>query len=237
MAIDRVEHDGFSSGAAKGRMGPPRYIGGAMKNAAYRGAGRLRHRYNPPVRAGGILVKAGLCAAVCAGVLLLRWAQAPQDVIPVGSLRQSAQGAEAGLPYDDSLGRLQFVELPSIIEVFASAAGPNLGLDFEAASLDSESMVATLSLNHSQSLGAPGACRVKVRGQDPALGAYVRLAMADADAEVVYYGLTDISVEEGQQLNLGDTLAQIDTQVHLAVYEAGRPTDPLEYFGLEAGKV
>lgn len=240
MSMDRMEHAGFTSGEAKGRMGPPRYVAGAVSSAARRRAGRIRRAAPTPPRAGGMLVKAGLCAAVCAGVLLLRWAQAPAQAVPTGSVRQAVNGAGAAEGegvYDNTLGRLQFVELPSIIEVFSRSAGPELGVDYEAASLDGDTLLATLTLDHAQDITAPAACKVKETGEDPALGQYVRLAMQEADNEVVYYGLSGVVVEEGQLLCAQDTLAQAEAKLSLAVYSAGRPEDPLAYFGLKTGQV
>ena len=44
-------------------------------------------------------------------------------------------------------------------------------------------------------------------------------------------------MEEGQQLAVKDTLARAEGSLVLAVYDAGRPTDPIAYFGLDAGRV
>ena len=68
-------------------------------------------------------------------------------------------------------------------------------------------------------------------------GSYVRLVLDGKDQEVYYFGLSEISVEVGQSLKVGDTLGKGEATLHLAVYEAGRPTDPLAFFGLEKAKV
>lgn len=240
MSIDRMEHTGFTSGEAQGRVRVPRYIGGALGDSARKSARRIRHRTYAAPRASGILVKAGLCAAVCAAVLLLRWAQNPEAILPDSSgLRQalSTAGETLGEGIDDTLGRLRFVELPSIIQVFSATAQPDLGVAYESASLDGDSLLATFTLGRAQPIYAPAACKVKEMGEDPALGPYLRLSLVDADNELVYYGLTQISVEEGQQLAVKDTLAQAEGSFMLAVYSAGRPTDPLAYFGLDKESV
>ena len=93
-----MEHTGFSSGEARGRMGVPRYIGGAMGSAARRQAGRVRRTGSGQARAGGMLVKAGLCGVVCAGVLLLRWAEGGGMGFPEGAVAAvSAQAAQEAL--------------------------------------------------------------------------------------------------------------------------------------------
>lgn len=242
MSIERMEHEGFSSGEAQGRLRVPRYIGGALGNTARKGARRLRYRTygaSRAPRASGMLIKAGLCAAVCAGVLLLRWAQGPDADLSATGLRQALESAgdtlENGI--DDTLGRLKFVELPSIIEVFSTNARPDLGLAYESAQLDDESLRATLTLSAAQELYAPAACKVKEMGEDAALGGYLRLVLLDADQEVVYYGLSEISVEEGQVLAMKDSLAKAEESLVLAVYSAGRPTDPIAYFGLDMERV
>ncbi|NCB30753.1 MAG: hypothetical protein EOM66_05030 [Clostridia bacterium] len=240
MSIDRMEHTGFTSGEVQGRMRVPRYVGGVIGNSARKGARRMRHTAVWP-RAGGILVKAGLCAAVCAGVLFLRWAESQDNaVIPTVSLQQVLDdiGVDAqGTDFDDTLGRLRFVELPSIIEVFSTSAKPDLGVDYESANLDEESLLATFILDHAQQIHVPAACKVKEVGEDPSLGIYIRLSLTEADNEVVYYGLSEIVVEEGQQLATKDTLAQAEGSFVLAVYSAGRPANPLAYFGLDEERV
>ena len=243
MSLDRMEHTGFSSGEARGRMGVPRYIGGAMGSAARRQAGRVRRTGSGQARAGGMLVKAGLCGVVCAGVLLLRWAEGGGAIFPEGAVAavsaQAAQEAqEESLSQDpDRLGRLQFVSLPSIIQVFSSTAGPTLGLTYTSASLDPDSLLASLTLETPQTVSVAGACKVKELGEDPDMGSYVRLVLDGKDQEVYYLGLSEISVEVGQSLKVGDTLGKGEATLHLAVYEAGRPTDPLAFFGLEKAKV
>lgn len=239
MSINRVEHTGFTSGEAKGRMRAPRYFGGALKSSARKGVRRMRHSAYVSPRAGSMLVKAGLCAAVCAGILFLRWTQAADNILPAATMRQALDGAEdtQGIDFDDTLGRLRFVELPSIIEVFSTSARPDLGVDYEGVRLDEESLLATLTLDHAQQVCAPAACKVKETGEDPSLGSYVRLSLQEADNEVIYYGLSEIAVEEGQQLSIQDALAQAEESLVLAVYSAGRPTDPLAYFGLDKGRV
>lgn len=222
-------------------MGAPRYIGGAMGNAARKRAGRLYHRAaSGQVRASGMLIKAGLCGVVCAGVLLLRWADGGAQILPEGAvLATSAQAEQQGTAQDDpdTLGRLQFVSLPSIIQVFSSTAGPTLALEYGSVSLDPDSLLAGFVLETPQRVSAPCACKVKELGEDPELGSYVRLVLDGKDEEVYYYGLTSISVEQGQSLKVGDTLGDGESTLHLAVYEAGRPTDPLVFFGLEKAKV
>lgn len=240
MSVERMEHTGFTSGEAQGRVRPPRYIGGAIGASARKGARRLRRRAYVEPRASGILVKAGLCAAVCAGVLFLNWARTTDaDLTSVSGLRQAldSAGNEIRMEIDDTLGRLHFVQLPSILEVFSSSLRPELGVTYESAKLDDESLRVTLTLQEAQQLHAPAACKVKDMGEDEALGSYVRLALLEADQEVVYYGLSDISVEAGQQLAVKDSLAQAQGSLIVAVYSAGRPMDPLAYFGINKESV
>ena len=107
-----MEHTGFSSGEARGRMGVPRYLGGAVGSAARRQAGRVRRTGSGQARAGGMLVKAGLCGVVCAGVLLLRWAEGGASIFPDGAVvAASAQASQQGAASEDpdSLGRLHSI--------------------------------------------------------------------------------------------------------------------------------
>lgn len=237
MPFEPVEHTGFISGEAQGRVRVPRYIGGAIGASARKGARRIRRTTHASPRVGSMLVKAGLCAAACAAVLFLRWSESRGTDQPVSGLQQALESVSEGLDLDDGLGRLRFVELPGIIEVFSASAKPELGVAYESAMLDEESLLATLALGGTQQLHAPAACKVKELGEDETLGAYVRLTLLEADNELVYYGLSEIVVEEGQQLAIKDSLAKAENSLVLAVFSAGRPTDPIAFFGLNAGRV
>ena len=49
---------------------------------------------------------------------------------------------------------------------------------------------------------------MKELGEDPDMGSYVRLVLDGKDQEVYYFGLSEISVEVGQSLKVGDTLGK-----------------------------
>ncbi|MDR0839822.1 MAG: M23 family metallopeptidase [Christensenellaceae bacterium] len=227
MPDNHIEHGGFTSSAAKGRMRAPRYIGGVIQSSARHNAKRIRARRTGP---SSMFLKLGLCAAACAAVLLVKWLGTPAPARAAGSVRQAI---EEETQLGELLGRLHFVELPGIVEVFSATAQPELGVDYETALRDEDTMVVTLALDHVQYLAVPVACKVKTIGEDAALGHFVSVLTKD-DHEITYYGLQDISVEEGQRLLAKDTIARVDSKVAVSVHAGGRPTDPAIFFRLNA---
>ena len=168
----------------------------------------------------GILMKIGLCAAACALVVLVNGAGGQSPV------------AEQEIP-----GRLKFVELPSIIEVFAPGDGK---LAFPVreghAEMISDDTVLCITVGSEQVIAAGVECTVRAIGRDEGYGDYVRLSAA-SDVEYMYYGFTSVNVEEGQRLKRVDSLGLVaaNSRLYVCVNVSGRPAQVQEYFSVESG--
>lgn len=191
-----------------------------------RGAGR-----NTRVQGVSMLVKIGVCCAVAALVLLIKIAgDNRQD--PYGALENTVATDENEL--DDQLGRLKFVQLPGIVEVFSSENKALLGIECASGELLAEDTLLKLIAKGDQSVFINAACEVKETGENALYGPYVVLDMGE-DTELTVYGLVEVSPEQGQPLSEGDALGDIGARMALyaSVKRTGRPLDPLAYLNLE----
>ena len=86
------------------------------------------------------------------------------------------------------------------------------------------------------SVSASAGGEVRAIGEDPALGPYVRIHHGE-DLESIYYHLSDIRVEEGQPLLLGDTLGTVpeDGKLYLRVLKTGAPQQIDRYMSVPEG--
>ncbi len=178
---------------------------------------------------GSMLFKLFLCIVICAGVLLLEWS----NIFPQSSaITASAQ--EESTPFDEMLGKLKFVELPGIIEVFSSGAKPELNVKYESMYVDESGYILYLACKEGEYVYAPQAGKVKETGVDAELGAYLSL-VTDEDEEIIYYGLESVIAEEGQSLSASDTIGKATELIQITVNASGRPTSPEEYFDFKDG--
>lgn len=185
-------------------------------------------------RAIYLLLRLGICAACFAAVLALKLSSSSsleaQQVLNGVSVALNDEG-EA----EDELGRLRFVQLPSIIQVFAPSDSPTLPLEIKSFELMSDSNLLVINSTASAQVLSAGTGRVSGIGEDDNLGAYVSIMLED-DTEVFYYGVSDICVEEGQPVAARTVLgAAQDESIIVRVYKAGRPIDPLDFFEVKAG--
>jgi hypothetical protein len=192
-------------------------------------AGRLAHVAQ--TRGTSMLIKIGVCCAAAALVLLIKLSgENKQD--PISALENTVATDEDEL--DDQLGRLKFVELPGIIEVFSSENKSILSLEYASSELLDEDTLLKIISASEQSVLINIPCEVKSMGEDPLYGAYVVLDMGD-DTELTVYGLNELSLEDGQPLSDGDQIGSISARMALyaMVKREGRPVDPLSYLRLD----
>lgn len=182
--------------------------------------------------ARSMLVKLGICALMCALVLLL---SALQDKRAGESYALNSTEEE---PFDETLGKLKFVELPGILEVFAAEDKFEVKLDYDAAELIGDDTTLMFVSAAAQTISLPVGGRVKAIGEDAELGAYVCVVAAN-DSEFQYYGLSSIAVEEGQTLRALDSLGVIEAgeSLFIKVNVSGRPENPTEFFDVGEGGV
>ncbi|MBO4562050.1 MAG: M23 family metallopeptidase [Clostridia bacterium] len=171
-----------------------------------------------------LMVRLGVCAVCFCGVIGLKLAGS-DGLIPDGL-------TEGGESVTDQLGRLRFVELPSIIDVFAprrTAVLPAAVLSFEIGE-DGDGL--TIITNGGSDIVSPVSGRVKAVGEDEALGRYVSV-ITDDDIEFTVYGLDEIAVEQGQPVKQRQKLGvAAHSSVAVKGCKAGRPLDLGEVFGL-----
>ncbi len=180
---------------------------------------------------GQMMIKVGICCVAALLVLGLQAIDMPFTNTMVDEVREVLN---TQTEMDEMLGKLQFVELPGLLEVFSGdSAKMSLAVNAPSVSLIDQECLAKWE-------GAPGAevvasapGEVRAVGTDPVLGPYVRL-MHQGDLETVYYGLNEVLVEVGQPIRRLDTLGILGDEgtLCLGVLLEGRPQEPGNYFDL-----
>ncbi|NLB62321.1 MAG: M23 family metallopeptidase, partial [Clostridiales bacterium] len=129
------------------------------------------------------------------------------------------------------LGRLRFVELPSILEVFAGGDKLTLPVNYQSASLDATSTELELKCAPYATVTTCAEGVVKSIGVDEKLGMYL-VIRHDDDLETLYYGFSAITVEEAQPIKKLDTLGVLSEEglLVMKVTQYGAPKNPCEYF-------
>ncbi|HMM30309.1 MAG TPA: M23 family metallopeptidase [Clostridia bacterium] len=187
-----------------------------------------RGKHGVQFGAGSMFVKLGICAFMCALVLLLSALQnGANDAVGASYTADSSTDDE----FDETLGKLKFVELPGILEVFAAQDKIALAVNYDAAELLADDTMLMLVSAAAQTVSLPVDGRVKAIGEDDKLGGYVCITSAN-DSEIQYYGLSSISVEEGQSLKALDSLGVIEAgeSLFIKVNVSGRPENPTQFF-------
>lgn len=179
-----------------------------------------------------MLVKIGVCCAAAALVLLIKISSENKQS-PMTTLENTVVTNEEEL--DDQLGKLKFVELPGIIEVFSSSDRDMIRLEIASCELIQDNTLLKLVSKEDQTVFIQADCVVKKTGNDPLYGAFAVLDMGD-DTELTVYGLSEFSIEEGQPLSSGDELGGILAKMtfYASVKTAGRPVDPAAYLHMDA---
>lgn len=191
---------------------------------------RAKKRSGGVSRGGVMLIKLGVCAGICALFAVLKALD-----IPAVNEGLNAVGAALDEKNDDeTLGKLKFVELPGILEVFAGGDSLTQPIKFDSAALDETGTYLTLSGEPNAQVTVCGKGTVKSIGNDETLGKYI-IVSHENDVEISYYGFDAVSVDEGQPVNRLDTLGRLtDTgKLCLNVKKSGAPQNPCEYLGIE----
>ena len=188
-----------------------------------------------PFDATSMLIKCGICAAACALVLLLKWIGTPATD---KALQTVNEAVNEDSELDEMLGKLQFVELPGILEVFSSSGKLQLPINASQAQSAQDDTLLALTSESEQYVIACMDGSVKETGLDQELGSYVRIASTD-DMDLYFYGLSGVSVEVGQPLLESDYVGSIkagDT-LYVSLFVKGKPENPAGYFSLPAENV
>ena len=139
---------------------------------------------------------------------------------------------------DDMLGKLKFVELPGILEVFSSSGKLQPPIEANESESLRDSTLLALTAGQEQNVSACLDGSVKETGADKDLGNYVRIVASD-DKELFLYGLSSISVEVGQPLLKSDYVGSIEAgeKLYVGLLIQGQPENPAAYFILKTGNV
>lgn len=210
-------------------------------SSPYPGADR-RISYRPRERAGKkgrsekmsgnakfFLIRLGVCAAIFGTVLALKLSKNDKAIAVIGELTDNKRTDEDN--EETRLGKLRFVDLPSIIEVFAPARGAQLPVTAKGYDPDADGGL-RLAASSGAEVVSPLDGKVAAVGIDDTLGRYVSIK-TDDDREFTLLGLGSAEVEKGQPVSRGQRIGSLagDT-LSVRVYSGGRPVDAAEVFGL-----
>ncbi len=165
---------------------------------------------------------------------ILGGTSAPDVIAAMRELTNAGSEQEEHGEAEEAPGRLKLVQLPSIIEVFSPSDSPIMPLAFDRAIVEETSLIAKLYAPSGTKVVSMLAGTVKSVSVDEELGGCV-VIQSEGDIEICYYGLNDISVEEGQPVLQHSTLGSVANDILcLRVFERGRPLDPLDFLGIAA---
>ena len=153
------------------------------------------------------------------------------------ALRMSESGSlVSGATVDSTraTGRLQLVQLPSILTVFAPSDNPIRPVQSDSVIVDNDSMVAKIYAGEGTPVLSALDGTVKTVSFDEGLGGSLTVFSSD-DIEITYYGLRDICVERGQPVVQRSILGNMQRDyICVKITKAGRPIDPFDFFGIKA---
>lgn len=219
-----IKHGGFESKPyGKGRR---KYT---IRNfePRYSRRGRSHSRDN----SGSMLAKMGICTLLAGIVLLSEY---------MGKMT-SLQEVSSGINEDteniggDYLGKLRFVELPGIIQVFSSGTKLKMGTEYEDYWLNEDKTCMTVTGMKSTALPSPADGVVKTLSSYN--GKTVIELATDGDVTIRCTAAADGAVEEGQPIRKGDTLFSSVEYVEIEVFSAGRPVNPEDYYNMNNGEL
>ncbi len=205
--------------------------GGApsIRRRKYRTAGKTRKK-EQLFDARSMMIKCSICAAACAAVLLAKWANIPAAEGALTALKTTLSEDETA---EDILGRLKFVELPGMIQVFSNSGKLQLPIAAHQFEYIEDDSILVLTAENSSTVKAGMSGVVKETGIDAVRGKYIRIR-SESDADLFLYGLSDISAEVGQPLCADDDVGAVSalSKVYVAITVSGRPQNPSAFFEL-----
>ena len=222
VIIEKAETGAFgTTSGGLGRSSPPK-----------------RQRSKGRKKRGGyalsMMVKLGLCALGCAAALLIKLYGDTDETKETLYASSANSGNSDEDDLDEMLGKLRFVELPGILEVFAPDGLMELPISGNVSSqADGELM--TISVDKEQQVRASLEGSVKETGEDSEKGLYV--CITSGKLELCCYGLKSISVEDGQPVGAADNIgtAPQGGSICITLKKDGRPVEPMEHFRTEGG--
>lgn len=215
--VSNIQHNGFSSKAygKNRRKYTTRYF-----SRQY----RQRTSYHKD-NSSSMLAKMGICVMLAGLVLLSDFAGGRAAVEASSDMEHNTE--DIGGEY---LGKLRFVELPGIMQVFSSDAKLRVGVEHQSYQLNEDKTMMSVSGITAATLPAPadGVIKAIIELQE---NETIELAI-DGDMVISYTAMGKAAVEEGQPIKMGDTLFKSVDSVDICITKSGRPVDPTEYFDM-----
>ena len=216
-----INHSGFTSTA----------YGKNKRKYTTRNFSRNYGRKSSPQKeySGSMLTKMGICALLAGLVLLGEFAQRPDLTMVSSDVNSNSNEQDIGGEY---LGKLRFVELPGIIQVFSSDAKLKIDAQYSEYKLDENELILTIAGITSKTFSAPadGIVKTLTNNEDKTK---IDLSM-DGDIVISFEAEGESAAEEGQPINKGDTLYKAIESIDIAVTKEGRPINPTEYFDVKS---
>lgn len=174
---------------------------------------------------GSMLAKIGICGLLAGLVLLSDFAGNAQIMETSSSTAHNTEDIGG-----DYLGKLRFVKLPGIIQVFSSDSRLRIGAEYNGYQLNADETVLTVSGISSKSFASPadGTVKTLTYQNDKAI---MELSV-DGDMVISFAASGEIAVEDGQPVKSGDTLYTAIESVDISMTKEGRPVNPTEYFDM-----
>ena len=211
-----------------GFVSEPMPTGGSFRRAPVRREGGGK-RKKLTGEAKYLLVRLAVCAAIFAAVLAIKLGKNDRAVAVMGELSDSTDTEDAA--EEKRLGKLRFVDLPSIIDVFAPSKSFLMPVEATGYDPDAEGGLKLVSVSGAEVV-SPFKGKVASVGVDDSLGRYISI-ITDADYEIELYGLASADAEKGQPVERGQRIGALAGSVlTVRVYSGGRPIDAAEVFGL-----
>lgn len=187
--------------------------------------GGFQHGTRHRADGSGILIKVAVCCAAAALVLAVKLVSSGVS----GEEAVTAEAGDADMP-DERLGRLKFVELPGIIEVFSNKTSSYIGLEATKSEYLSEAMMLRLTSADKGTVSVNEPCKLTCAGTDSDYGEFVILSFS-GDVAITVYGFDEITAEEGQPLLAGDELGKVfeGNTIRVTAREGGCETDPTRF--------
>lgn len=213
MAHD-IHHNGFTSKA---------YGRNKRKYTARYFSRPYRHWSTQRKDSGGsMLAKIGICGLLAGLVLLSEFAD---NVLTSYNTVQNTEDIGG-----DYLGKLRFVELPGIIQVFSSDSRFRISTEYETYQLNNDETILTVNGLSSNEFASPadGTVKTVINQNDKTK---IELSL-DGDIVLNFSAIGETAVEEGQPIKRGDTLYTAIESIDISMTKEGRPVNPSDYFDM-----
>ena len=174
---------------------------------------------------GSMLAKIGICGLLAGLVLLSDFAGNAHIMETSSSMGHNTEDIGG-----DYLGKLRFVELPGIIQVFSSDARLRIDTVYNGYQLNADETVLTVSGISSADFASPVDGTVKTLNYQN--NKTITELSVDGDIVISFSAAGETAVEEGQPVKSGDTLYNGIESIDISMTKGGRPVNPTEYFDM-----